>query len=57
MVKKQGFVVWILLTSLYTKKTGYIHKDTAEDVETRLDTQNYELDKPLPKEKIKKKLD
>ena len=39
------------------KKTGYIHKDTAEDVETRLDTSNYELDKPLPKEKIKKKLD
>ena len=41
-----GFIVYI--------KTDDIYKDTAEDVETRLDTSNYELDKPLPKEKNKK---
>ena len=35
---------------VYTK-TVDIYKDIAEDVETRFDTPNYELDKPLPKEK------
>ena len=34
-------------------KTDDIYKDIAEDVETRFDTSNYELDKPLPKGKIK----
>ena len=32
-------------------KTGDIYKGIAEDVETRFDTSNYELDKPLPKGK------
>ena len=32
-------------------KTDDIYKDIAEDVETRFDTSNYELDRPLPKEK------
>ena len=32
-------------------KTDDIYKDIAEDVETIFDTLNYELDKPLPKEK------
>ena len=40
--------------SLYKKKTDDIFKDIAEDVEIRFDTSNYELDKPLPKEKNKK---
>ena len=31
-----------------------ICKDIAEDVETRFDTLNYELDRPLPKGKNKK---
>ena len=31
-----------------------IYKDIAEDVETRIDTSNYELDRPLPKKKDKK---
>ena len=35
-------------------KTGYIYKDIAEDVETRFDTSNYELDRTLPKGKNKK---
>ena len=35
-------------------KTDDIYKDIAEDVETRFDTSNYELDRPLPKGKNKK---
>ena len=35
-------------------KTNDIYKDIAEDVETRFDTSNYKLDKPLPKWKKKK---
>ena len=32
-----------------------IYKDIAEDVETRFDTSNFELDQPLPKGKNKKR--
>ena len=35
-------------------KTDDIYKDIAEDVETRFDTSNYELDRPYAKGKIKK---
>ena len=35
-------------------KTNDIYKDRAEDAESRFDTSNYLLDKPLLKEKIKK---
>ena len=38
---KDTFIVYI--------KTDDIYKDIAEDVETRLDTQNYDEDIPLPK--------
>ena len=38
-------------------KTHDIYKDIAEDVETRFDTSNCELYRPLPKGKIKKALD
>ena len=41
-----SFIVYI--------KTGCIYKYIAEDVETRLDTINYELDRPLPKGENKK---
>ena len=34
-------------------KTDDIYKDIAEDVETRFDTSNYELERPLPKGKKK----
>ena len=55
MVEKQNCVVWIQTASLYTKKHMiYIYKDIAEDVETWIDTSNYELDRPLPKGKNKK---
>ena len=35
-------------------KADDIYKDIAEDVETRFDTSNYELNRSLPKEKNKK---
>ena len=38
-----SFIVYI--------KADDIYKEIAEDVETRFDTSNYELDRPLPKEK------
>ena len=38
---------WWKISIVYWK-TGDIYKDIAEDVETRLDTSNYELDRPLP---------
>ena len=37
------------------KKTDDIYKDIVEDVKTRFDASNYESDRPLPKEKNKKK--
>ena len=43
---RSDFIVYI--------KTDDIYKDIAEDVGGRLHTSNYELDWPLPKEKIKK---
>ena len=39
-----------LYTIVYIKADD-IYEDIAEDVETRFDTSNYELDGPLPKEK------
>ena len=41
-----NFIVYI--------KTDYIYKDIVEDVNTKLDTSNYELDRSLPKGKNKK---
>ena len=35
-------------------ETDYICKEVAEDVETRSDTSNYELERPLPKRKNKR---
>ena len=35
-------------------KTDDIYKDIAEDVETRFDTSNFEIDRPLPKGKNRK---
>ena len=42
----KSFIVYI--------KTDDIYQDTAEDVETRYDTSNYEIDRPLLKGKNKK---
>ena len=46
MVKKHTYIAYI--------KTDDICKDIAEDIETKLDTSNYELDRQLPKRKKKK---
>ena len=35
-------------------KTDDIYKDVTEDVETRLNTSSYKLDRPLPKRETKK---
>ena len=35
-------------------KTNDIYRDIAEDAETRFDTPNYELERPLPKGRNKK---
>ena len=43
-----NFIVYI--------KTEDIYSDIAKDVETRLDTSNYKLDRPLPIRKNKKQL-
>ena len=45
-IDTDNFIVYI--------KADNIYKDIAEDFETRIDTLNYELDRPLPKEKNKK---
>ena len=36
------------------EKTDNISKDITEDAETRFDTSNYELDRPLPEGRNKK---
>ena len=45
-IDTDSFIVYI--------KTDNIYKDVAEDVETRFDTSNCELARPLPKGKNKK---
>ena len=42
--------------SHYIHKTDDIYKDFGKGVATRFDTSNYELERPLPKVKKKKKL-
>ena len=39
---------------MYAPLTDDIYKNIAENVDTRFDTSNYELERPLPKEKKKK---
>ena len=43
---KDSFIVHV--------KTDDIYKDMAKDDETRFDTSNYKIDRPLPLGKIKK---
>ena len=45
-INTESFIVYI--------KTLHAYKDTAEDVEIRFDTSNYELDRPLTKGENKK---
>ena len=48
----QNFVIWIHF--IVHVKTDDIYKDIAEDIETRFDTSNFEIDRPLPIGKNKK---
>ena len=50
MVKKQNCIISFIVYI----KTDDIYKKIAEDVETRFDTSDYEVDRPLPKGKNKK---
>ena len=45
MMKKQNFLYGYRLLH-YSCKTDDIYEDIAEDVETRFDTSNFEIDKP-----------
>ena len=50
MLKMQIFVIWI--PELYCScKKDDIYKGVVEDVETRFDTSNFEIDRMLPKRK------
>ena len=44
-IDTESFIVYV--------KTNDILKDIAQDVETRFDTSNFEVDRPLPKAKMK----
>ena len=44
-IDTESFIVYV--------KTNDIFKDIAQDVETRFDTSNFEVDRPLPKTKMK----
>ena len=44
----------IMIVIKKNEKTDNISKDIAEDAETRFDTSNYELDRPLPEGRNKK---
>ena len=53
--KNPKFVIWIMnINFIVHVKTEDIYKDIVQDVETRIDTSNVELDKPLLKVKNKK---
>ena len=54
MMRKPTYVTWIQTTLIVYIKTEVIYSDIAKDVETRFDTVNYELDRPLPKGKNNK---
>ena len=53
MVKKVKLCFMDTDSFIYHVKTEDIHKDIAEDVETRFDTSNNEIDRPLLMKKSK----
>ena len=50
-MKIQNFVIWMQTASLFMQKTDDIYKVLAEDVETRLNTSNFHLERQLYKVK------
>ena len=57
MVKKVNCVKWILIFIAHIKTDNIHYTNIAEDVETRFDTSNYELNRPPPKVKNNKVID
>ena len=57
MVKTQKLCYMDTKSFIVHVKRNDIYKDIAEDVETRFDTSNFELDRSLPKGRNKKVLD
>ena len=55
MVKKQNLPYMDAGSFIVYIKRDDIYQDIAEDVETRFDSSNYELDRPLLKRKNKSK--
>ena len=55
MVKKQSLFYMDTGSFIVYIKTDDFYQDIAEDVETRFDSSNYELDRPLLKRKNKSK--
>ena len=53
---KSKLVLYGYRQSHYIHKTDDIYKDFGKGVATRFDNSNYELERPLPKVKKKKKL-
>ena len=47
IIKLKSFIIYLKIDDIY--------KDIAEDVKTKFDISNYELDGPLPQQKKKKK--
>ena len=54
MVRKQSCLIWIQTGFHYIHRNRWYLQRYCRSVETRLDSSNYELDKPLPKGKSKK---
>ena len=55
MLKMQKFVIWIQTDSLFIYKRLYLQiKYIAENLETRFEISNFEIDKPLTKGKNEK---
>ena len=54
MVKKNKIELYDTDILIVYRETDDIYKYIAEDVETRLDTSNYKLDRLLPKAKNRK---
>ena len=55
MLKMQKFVIWIQTDSSFIYKRLYLQiKYIAENLETRFETSNFEIDNPLTKGKNEK---
>ena len=54
MAKMQNFVIWIQTASLFIVTTGDVYKGVTEDGKTKIDTSDFETERPFPKGKNEK---